>query len=88
MEDVFKPLAGKIAGGFLGFFVTFFVAATAIDGSKRVTLLVCYGLAAFSLVVALVAAVVFARPKIAEGRKRRREERARRAGERDLGSPV
>ena len=88
LEDVFEPLAVKIAGGFSTFSVAFFVAATAIDDSKRVTLLVCYGLAAFSLAVALVAAVVFARPKIAEGRKRRQAERASRAGERDLGSPV
>lgn len=65
--------------------IGFFVAATAIDDAKRITLSVCYGFAALSLVVAVVAAVVLATEKIAEGRERS-QERANRPNQSDPSS--
>lgn len=80
-------MSGKITSFCLTSAVGFFVAATAIDDATRVTLIVCYGFAALSLLVAAVAAVVFAKEKIVEGRKRS-QGRANRADEGDLSSPV
>ena len=80
-------MSGKIASFSLTSAIGFFVAATAIDDAKRTTLVACFGLAALSLLVAVVAAVVFAKEKIVEGRKRSRE-RANGADQGDLGSAV
>lgn len=80
-------MSGKIASFSLTSAIGFFVAATAIDDAKRVTLIVCYGFAALSSLVAMLAAVVFVQEKIAEGRKRRQESTSR-THERALSSPV
>eukprot|EP00903_Cladosiphon_okamuranus_P010804 g10207.t1 len=85
LDYVLKPLSGKIFSSSLAFAVGFFVAATAVDDSKRVTLNVCFGLAGLCFLVAVIAAVVFVMEKITEGRKRTQEE-ARRADPEDDGS--
>lgn len=76
-DYVLQPFSGKIASLVFTSAIGFFVAATTINDAKRVTLSVCYGFAAFSLLVAVVAAIVFAKEKIAEGRKRSQEEASR-----------
>lgn len=67
-DYVFQPLSGKIASTFLGLSAAFFIAATAIDDARRATLGLCYGFAALSLLIALVAASFFAKKRMSEGR--------------------
>ena len=84
---IFKPLSGKIASSSLAFSVGFFVAATSVDDAKLVTVIACFGLAGLCLLVAVIAAVVFCKEKIEEGRKRS-QERAGRTGQEDGSSLI
>ena len=85
-DYIFKPLSGKIASSSLAFSVGFFVAATSVHDAKLVTVDICFGLAGLCLLVALIAAVVFCKEKIEEGRKRS-QERAGRTGQEDGVAP-
>lgn len=84
-DYVFEPSSGKILGSSLTLAVGFFIASTTIDDTKRVTLSVCFGFAGLCLLVAVVAAVIFVKFKIEEGK---RNEEANRADQRALSSPV